>query len=108
MSDARVMRCRQEDTASAARRTASAGHHSSEAMLVQTHVRGTYPAVASAFYACSPLRIDGSETEGASASFTADPSRSFLALNLGSKVPPVGTKLIVHAGGGRWTFRYDG
>ncbi|OJW18801.1 MAG: hypothetical protein BGO49_17410 [Planctomycetales bacterium 71-10] len=108
MSDARVMRGRQEDAASAVRRQTSAGLHGSEAVLVQTMARGNYPTIASAFYACTPLRIDGPETEGASATFSVDSSRTIMALNLGSKSPPVGTKLIIHSSGGRWAFRYDG
>lgn len=108
MPDARVMRGRQEDAASAARRSIADGHHGSEAVLAQTKVRGTYPSVASAVYACTPLRIDGTESEGSGATFSADDSRTIMAFNLGSKAPPVGTKLIVHSCGGRWAFRYDG
>ena len=108
MSEARVMRIRQEDATSAARRLTSAGLYGSEAVLVQTTARGNYPKAASAFYACTPLRIDGPETEGAGAAFSVDPSRTIMALNLGSKSPPVGTKLIIHSSGGRWAFRYDG
>lgn len=108
MSDARVMRSRQEDTASAVRRQTAVGLYGSEAVLVQTTASGNYPKAASAFYACSPLRIDGPETEGAGAAFSVDSSRTIMALNLGSKAPPVGTKLIIHSSGGRWAFRFDG
>ncbi len=108
MSDARIMRERQETAASAIQRLSPSSQNGSEAMVARTKVRGTYPAVASAFYACGPLRIDGPETEGAAVTFTEDLSRTIMALNVGSKVPPVGTKLIIHSSGGRWTFRYDG
>lgn len=108
MSEARILRDRQESAAFSIQRLPPAGAHGSEAMLVRTKVRGTYPAVASAFYACGPLRIDGPETEGAAATFSEDVSRTIMALNLGSKAPPVGTRLIIHSSGGRWAFRYDG
>lgn len=108
MSDARIMRGRQEDAAAAVKRLVIAGHHGSEAVLVQTRVAATYPTTASAFYACTPLRIEGPETEGAAATFSGDTSRTIMAFNLGAKAPPVGTKLIVHSCDGRWTFRYDG
>jgi hypothetical protein len=108
MSDVRVMRDRQEAAASAVRRLAAASSHASEAAMVQTKAAATYPIVASAYYACTPLRIDGPETEGASVTFTGDSSRTIMAFNLGSKPPPVGTKLIIHSSGGRWAFRYDG
>ena len=67
----------------------------------QGHVPG-------AFYACVPLSIDGPEIEGATASFTTEGTRTMYALNVGTQVPPVGTIIIAHACGGRWTFRYDG
>ncbi|MDE2101002.1 MAG: hypothetical protein KGL39_27395 [Patescibacteria group bacterium] len=76
--------------------------------LVQTTTVGTYPTTASAFFGVHPLLVDGSETEGAAASFTPDPARTFYAFNLGSQTPPSGTKLIVSLCGGRWIFRYDG
>lgn len=108
MSDARVMRGRQDDAAAAVRRLVTAGHHGSEAVLAQTKAVGTYPTNASAFYACTPLKVEGAETEGAAATFSADASRTVMSFNLGTKVPPLGTKLIVHSCDGRWTFRYDG
>ncbi|WP_337176949.1 hypothetical protein [Paludisphaera sp.] len=108
MTDARVMRDRQASVASAARRLDDASGQHSGAALVQTKAVGAYPAAASAYYACTPLRIDGPETEGAAVTFTGDPSRIIMALNLGSRIPPVGTRLIIHSSGGRWAFRYDG
>ena len=80
----------------------------SEAALVQTKAAGSYPTNANAFYACTPLRVDGAEVEGAPVAFVPEPSRTIFAYNLGSKVPPAGTKAVAHSCGGRWTFRYDG
>ena len=79
-----------------------------DAMLVQTFTETTYPTTASTEYACHPIsEIDSDEAEGASVSFTADSSVTIYALNVGSTVPPSGTKVIAHAVGGRWAFRYD-
>lgn len=108
MSDVRILRERQESLASAVRRFGAAGGHDSEVALVQTKGEDGYPTAAPAFYACTPLKIDGIEVEGADVTFTADPSRVVMAFNLGSRVPPIGTRLIIHSSGGRWAFRYDG
>ena len=70
--------------------------------------RQTYPTTAGAFYASNPTEIDGSEVEGATASYTADTSQVVYVLNVGTQVPPLGTRVIAHAVGGRWVFRYDG
>jgi len=108
MLDARVMRDRQDEAVAAVRRMASSQEPGSEAILVQTRAVGAYPTAAASFFACTPLRIDGPEVEGARVSFTPDSSRTIIAFNLGVMPPPVGTKLIAHACGGRWAFRYDG
>lgn len=78
-------------------------------MLVQTFTKTTYPTTAATEYACHPIsQITGDEAEGASVGFTADSSTTIYALNLGSTVPPSGTKVIAHAVAGRWCFRWDG
>lgn len=76
--------------------------------VVQTVKVGTYPAEPAAFFAVQPLGVDGLEKEGEAASFTPDADRTFYAANLGSAVPPEGTKVIVTSVSGRWTFRFDG
>lgn len=81
---------------------------SSSVDLVQTITVTTYPALVSAFFAVTPLLVDGTEREGAVASFTPDPSRTFYAYNMGTQIPPPGTKLLVAEAGGRKVFRYDG
>lgn len=80
----------------------------SASALVQTVSVSSYPTTAFTFYAVQPLVIDGVEREGAAASFGPDPSRVFYACNLGSVVPPVGTKLVVTSCGGRWVFTFNG
>lgn len=75
--------------------------------IVVTATVSSYPTSANSFYAVQPLSVDGVETEGGSASFTSS-TDVFYAYNLGSSVPPVGTKLIVSSVSGRWTFIYNG
>jgi hypothetical protein len=55
-----------------------------------------------------PVEINGSETEGAAATYVQETSTVFYALNVGTAVPPAGTTIVCHAVGGRWAFRYDG
>jgi hypothetical protein len=92
----------------AALRLSPSGEDGGLAVLAQTVTVTRYPSSAGAFYACVPLQVDGAEVEGAAASFAADPARILYACNLGSQIPPEGTKIVLHACGGRWTFRYDG
>lgn len=80
----------------------------SAARLVTTTTIMTYPTSAAEFYACNPTEIDGTETEGGSASYTADTDQVIYVLNLGTQIPPTGTRLVAHAVGGRWVARYDG
>ena len=108
MSETRILRERQAATRDAALRLAPFAEEGAMAMLAQTTVVANYPTAPGVFYACVPVTLDGQETEGASAAFHADQTRTFYALNLGTQVPPRGTLIIAHACGGRWTFRYDG
>ncbi len=80
----------------------------SAARLVTTTTITTYPTSAAEFYACNPTEIDGNETEGGSASYTTDTDQVIYVLNLGTQIPPTGTRLVAHAVGGRWVARYDG
>jgi|GEM_PF-2080769 len=107
MPDARLLRDRQEAALAATSRLASAAEEGSAAILVQTKAETSYPTTPSAFYACSPVSIDGPETEGAAVSFRTDSSRSLFVYNLGTAIPPVGSKLIAHSCGGRWVVRFD-
>lgn len=76
--------------------------------VVQTVTVGTYPTDAESYYAVQPIGIGGDVAEGSSPTFSPDTDRTYYALNLGSEIPPEGTKLVVSACGGRWVFRYDG
>jgi hypothetical protein len=108
MSDTRILREQQAAVLAAADRAANVAEDGTVAILAQTSTVTAYPTVAGAFYACVPLWADGAETEGSAASFTAVGSRIVFAFNLGSQIPPVGTKIIAHSCGGRWVFQYNG
>jgi len=108
-NDLRVQRDRQ--TAASAGSDNSAGRqdpYGSAALCVITTTVTTYPVAAGAFYACNPELLTGAETEGAAATFTADTDTVIYAFNVGTAIPPSGTKIVIHAAGGRWVFRYDG
>lgn len=77
------------------------------AVIAVTATLSSYPSSPSAAYYCLTQQIDADDTEGATASYTADGGELF-AINVGSVVPPAGTRIIPHAVGGRWLFRYDG
>jgi hypothetical protein len=106
--EARILRDRHEAAVAADGRAARFAEDGSVAVLVQTKAVAAYPTSANAFFACSPVSIDGPETEGAAATFVADPARTIFAYNLGTRVPPVGARLIAQSCSGRWTFRYEG
>jgi hypothetical protein len=74
-------------------------------MLAQTTAISAYPTTAAAFYACTPVSVVGSEVEGGAGTIASRPG-TFLALNLGTAIPPQGTQVVVTYVG-RWVFRYD-
>ena len=109
MNDLRILRDRQAAASdSLDRQAAAADPYGSAAMCVLTTTVTTYPTTANTFYACNPELLTGSEDEGATPTFTPDTATIIYALNLGTVIPPNGTKLVIHSAGGRWTFRYDG
>jgi hypothetical protein len=108
MFDARILRDRQGSALASADRAAPFAEDGSVAILVQTKTLNAYPTTPNAFYACSPVRLDGPEAEGGAVAFVVDFSRTYFAYNLGLRVPPVGTKVLAQSCSGRWTFRFDG
>jgi hypothetical protein len=108
MNDLRVIRDRPKAEQNTIDRTRSPAPLGAAATLAQTTTVSTYPTTASAFYACIPADIDGSESEGASATYVQEGSAILYAWNAGTQIPPVGTTVVCHAVGGRWVFRYDG
>jgi len=91
------------DTLSVLPQTLDSG---SPCLIAQTTKLKTYPTSAQQFFACQPVAVLGTETEGGQAIFTPHTS-TFLALNLGPVVPPLGTNVIASFIGNRWVFRYD-
>jgi len=81
--------------------------HGSAAILATTTTVTTYPTTAAAFYAANMTEIDGVEQEGTAATYTIQSGVVYI-LNTGTQIPPVGTRVVAHAVGGRWVFRYDG
>ena len=75
-------------------------------LLACTKVLTSYPTAASCFFACQPLTLLGPEVEGGSGVVTGLDT-TFLALNLGGAVPPIGTQVLATFVGNRWVFRYD-
>lgn len=107
--DARILRDRlaaYDDAFDAAQ--AGGDEDCSAAFLGKTTTVTTYPSTASAFYAVNPVSVVGTEAEGASASYVPTTGVVVYALNLGGSVPGVGTYVLCHSCGGRWTFRFDG
>src|SRR5581483_7946521 len=108
MSDFRVLRDRPMAVEKTTDRIHGHAPDAAAAILAQTTTVSTYPAIASAFYACIPTDIDGNESEGASATYVQEGAAVFYAWNAGTQIPPSGTAIVCHAVGGRWVFRYDG
>jgi hypothetical protein len=75
-------------------------------VLARTKALSTYPTRAACYYGCQPLSLLGPEVEGGSGTIGSIDA-TFLALNLGSGVPPVGILILATFVGNRWVFRYD-
>lgn len=80
----------------------------SRSLLCKTTTVTTYPTSAGAFYAVKSQSVDGTEAEGASATYSDDTGQVFYAWNAGTQIPPSGTAIVCHAVGGRFVFRFDG
>jgi hypothetical protein len=75
--------------------------------LVQTTTVATYPTTAAAYFACTPLDVLGTQTEGSPGSTTTCTGLIYV-FNLGTAIPPNGTKLVATFVPYRWVTRYDG
>jgi hypothetical protein len=106
--DTRIERERQKALSGVLDRVGPFFSDGSAALLVTTTTVTSYPSTAAVFFASNPTEIDGSEVEGGAASYAADPMQVVYVLNVGTQVPPVGTRVVAHNVGGRWVFRYDG
>ncbi len=108
MADSRIERERQKALTGVLDRVVPCLTDGSAALLLTTTTISTYPSTAASFFASNPTEIDGNEVEGGAASYTADTTQVVYALNVGSMIPPVGTRVVASSVGGRWVFRYDG
>jgi hypothetical protein len=59
------------------------------------------------YYLVSRIDLLGVEADGAAGDLRPTQD-SFLAFNVGTAVPPVGTQMIVCSVDSRWVFQYDG
>ncbi|MDQ3168427.1 MAG: hypothetical protein M3P94_07240 [Chloroflexota bacterium] len=65
----------------------------------------TYPTTASVFYGVRAVAILGDQVEGQPA-IEEDSGETYLAFNLGTKIPPVGSKVELTRVPHRWVFTY--
>ncbi len=89
--------------ATAESRDGSAG---CQAIVLRTKTVNTYPTSAGSFYACDVVTVGGTEAEGSAGSFAA--AGTVYALNVGTKKPPTGTRVVASLQDGRFIFQYDG
>lgn len=59
------------------------------------------------FFKCEAYDLTGAEVEGGAGTLT-DAGYFFLAMNLGTSIPPATTPILFHFVPYRWAFRYDG
>jgi hypothetical protein len=107
LNEARILRERLAKTNAALDRSGGDSYGSAATVGVTTTIT-TYPTAAASFFAFNPCTITGTNAEGDPGTPTPNTMTTYLALNVGTQVPPAGTALVFHMAGGRWTFRYDG
>lgn len=73
-----------------------------------TFAESGYPTTAGVYYAIRPATLSGAEVEGQPAGVSASATGVIHALNLGAKIPPAGTIVLVIQCGDRYAFRFDG
>jgi len=108
MNDLRILRERVQNATEALDRSAGAELYANAAAIVVTTTVDTYPTDANVMYGVIEQIVTGSEDEGATPTVGSAGGPVFYALNVGTQVPPNGTKLVCHQVGNRWVFRYDG
>lgn len=77
-----------------------------QSLLARTVAISMYPTSGQCFFACQPVALLGTESEGAQGVISTR-SGSFFAFNLGSSSPPVGTLILATFADSRWVFYYD-
>ena len=107
MNDPRVTRDRQLVASANLDRAGDLALFASAAKMVTTVAVVSYPAGANVYFGVVENMLTGSEAEGAAPTITPI-GATIYAYNVGTVNPPLGTDLVIHSTGGRWTFRYDG
>jgi hypothetical protein len=104
----RIERLRHLDLNDLVDRSPIGASEGSLGLLITTITVNSYPTSPNVYYAGNVTYVDGAETEGGPASYSQDPSQVIYAYNAGTQIPDEGTRVVAHAVGGRWVFRYDG
>jgi hypothetical protein len=108
MSEWRVIRDRLGESARALDRAAGGRPSRAAArQLVQVYDGGSMGAAANLVYLTHPVQLDGAETEGGSATPTADASKTLPVVVLWN-APSAGDILTAYAVGGRWVAEGGG
>ena len=105
MDDVERLLRRQDEADDDATRDRGAAGAGSPVILGKTTTVGTYPTTAGRYYWITPNDVTGAETEGGTGTLTGLSGR-FLALNIGSAIPPSGTAVLCTWIGNRWVFNY--
>ncbi len=103
----RLLRERLDDLERLADRLEAADFTGGQSLAVKTTAIGTYPTSAAVTYAVVAEDVTGVTVEGGAGDLT-DRGGKFLALNLGTARPPIGTALVVMLVPYAYVFRYDG
>lgn len=107
LDEAKRLRARDEALADSLSRRDPAPTFGTPSLVAQTRAIGAYPTSAQRFFACTPRTVLGREVEGGAGTLTSSTS-TFLALNLGTAIPPAGTDVLITFVDSRWVFRFDG
>lgn len=105
---AALLRRRQDELATEADTRRGRAVTCAAALVVQTFAQTTYPTAAGRYFACHPVVVTGTEAEGSTVMTAAATDVILYVANLGSAIPPSGTKLLATLAGGRWEMAYYG
>ena len=76
-------------------------------LLVTTTTVTTYPTQPRHSFSSNPTEIDGSEVGGATAMYTPTRPKVIYVFNVGTQIPPAGTRVVARGRGDVGSFRYD-
>ena len=88
-------------------RVATSPNDCDESAVAQTAISETYPTTANTVYYLAGMSIDADDQEGSDVTLAGD-GNEYFAVNLGTRIPPPGTNVLISSVGGRWVFRWDG